>query len=169
MDAERIRIFLLQLPHATETLQWGENLVFWIGDRAIGGKIFTIINLGGHGQVIAYAAGPERFSELVEREGIVPAPYLARAFWVGVEHWQIFRHSDWEEELRRAHQIVFEKLPRRTRTLLELPPTERKRALTTHKRSAKKIPTPSKKSATKKKPAKPNATAAKSKAAKKRP
>ena len=25
---------------------------------------------------------PEMFAELIEREGIIPAPYLARAMWV---------------------------------------------------------------------------------------
>lgn len=38
MDVERIRGFLLELPHVVETMQWGANLVFWVGDKAIGEK-----------------------------------------------------------------------------------------------------------------------------------
>ena len=45
MDAERVREFLLQLPHVVETMQWGANLVFWVGDKAIGGKMFAVLNL----------------------------------------------------------------------------------------------------------------------------
>ncbi len=45
MDAERARAFLLTLPHVVETEQWGHNLVFWVGDKAIGGKMFALINL----------------------------------------------------------------------------------------------------------------------------
>ena len=41
MDAERVREYLLQLPHVVETMQWGANLVFWVGDKAIGGKMFA--------------------------------------------------------------------------------------------------------------------------------
>ena len=37
--------FLLTLPHTVETRQWGNNLVFWVGDKAIGGKMFALINL----------------------------------------------------------------------------------------------------------------------------
>src|ERR1700712_4622216 len=45
MDAERARAFLLKLPHVVETRQWGDNLVFWVGDKAIGGKMFALLNL----------------------------------------------------------------------------------------------------------------------------
>ena len=86
MDVERIRGFLLELPHVVETMQWGANLVFWVGDKAIGGKMFALANLDGDGRaVISYAAGPERYSELLETEGVIPAPYMARIFWVAVE------------------------------------------------------------------------------------
>src|ERR1035441_9602852 len=45
MDAERLRAFLLTLPHVAETMQWGANLVFWVGDKAVGGKMFALLNL----------------------------------------------------------------------------------------------------------------------------
>ena len=58
IDAERIRAYLLTLPHAVETMQWGANLVFWVGDKTIGGKMFALVNLDGDGKaVISYAAG----------------------------------------------------------------------------------------------------------------
>ena len=31
MDAERLRAYLLTLPHVVETMQWGANLMFWVG------------------------------------------------------------------------------------------------------------------------------------------
>jgi predicted DNA-binding protein (MmcQ/YjbR family) len=119
MDAERARAFLLTLPHVAETLQWGDNLVFWVGDKTIGGKMFALINLSAdaHG-AISFAAGPERFAELVEREGLRPAPYLARAHWVAASEWSALRPAEWQEELRAAHAVVFAKLPKRTRELL---------------------------------------------------
>ena len=49
MDAERLRAYLLALPHVVETMQWGANLVFWVGDKAIGGKMFALINLDDPG------------------------------------------------------------------------------------------------------------------------
>jgi predicted DNA-binding protein (MmcQ/YjbR family) len=130
MDAERIRGFLLGLPHVVETMQWGNNLVFWVGDKAIGGKMFALVNLDGDGRaVISYAAGRERYSELLEIEGVIPAPYMARIFWVAVERWDVFRAAEWEQELTAAHRITSAKLPPRTRAVLAMPLKEQRKLL----------------------------------------
>jgi len=123
MDAERAREFLLTLPHAVETQQWGDNLVFWVGDKRIGGKMFALIDLGaGVSKGVAmYSAGPERYAELLERDGLIPAPYMARIHWVAAEQWSALRNSEWEEELRAAHTITHDKLPQKTRDILALP------------------------------------------------
>ena len=115
------------MPHVVETMQWGDNLVFWVGDKAVGGKMFCLVNLeaGAHG-VVSYSAGPERFAELVEQEGIVPAPYMARIHWVAVDRWEVLRNAEWESELRAAHEITLGKLPKGVREVLAMP--ERARA-----------------------------------------
>jgi predicted DNA-binding protein (MmcQ/YjbR family) len=137
MDAERLRTYLLTLPHTVETVQWGGSLVFWVGDKAIGGKMFALVNLSGDGvlertkkgRILAYAAGPERFSDLLETEGIVPAPYLARAHWVAVEGWSVFRNPEWEQQLAAAHALILAKLPPKTRTILTLPGIQQKKLI----------------------------------------
>ena len=134
MDVERLRTFLLTLPHVTETVQWGGSLVLWVGDKAIGGKMFAVLSLndpveGRTPQVMAYAAGPARFPDLLEREGLSPAPYLARAHWIAVEDWQVFSHGEWESELRQAHAVILDKLPPRLRTILRMPRTAQRRIL----------------------------------------
>jgi predicted DNA-binding protein (MmcQ/YjbR family) len=128
MDAERARAFLLTLPHVLETEQWGHNLVFWVGDKAIGGKMFALVDLdsGTHGK-ISYSAGAERFAELVEIEGLYPAPYFARIYWIAASRWDVFRDTEWQEELRAAHRLTLAKLTPRTRTMLGLPPRELRR------------------------------------------
>jgi predicted DNA-binding protein (MmcQ/YjbR family) len=127
MDAERIRAYLLTLPHAVETMQWGANLVFWIGDKAIGGKMFTVLNLNeGSRSVLSYSVGPERYAELLEVEGIFPAPYMARIHWVSVERWDVFRPAEWERQLQQAHAITLDKLPPKVRATLVLPAKEQK-------------------------------------------
>src|ERR1700712_3040998 len=103
MDVESARAFLLSLPHVVETQQWGDNLVFWVGDKAIGGKMFALLNLDATGRgVISYSAGPERFAELIEQDGFFPAPYMARIHWVAVDRWSAQRHADWQTDLRAA-------------------------------------------------------------------
>ena len=92
MDNERIREICLALPHVSETLNWGHHLVYWAGDRDIGGKMFAMTDLDGTGiGVLWFHCGAERFHELLEQEGIIPAPHLARAHWVAVERWDTLR------------------------------------------------------------------------------
>jgi predicted DNA-binding protein (MmcQ/YjbR family) len=146
MDPERIRAYLLTLPHAVETMQWGANLVFWVGDKAIGGKMFALVNLDHDGgqpkykdrnktsPLISYAAGPQRYAELLEIEGVIPAPYMARIYWVAVERWNVFRTSEWEQELSAAHTLTFNKLPPKIRAVLAMPPTRQKRLIADRKK-----------------------------------
>lgn len=138
MDVERLREFLLKLPHVTETLQWGNNLVFWVGDKTIGGKMFALTDLEGGGKgVLSFAAGPERFAELVERDGIIPAPYLARAHWVCLEDWDALRQRELEELLVQSHDLVFGKLSKRTQEILTTGKSATKPVRKTASRSSK--------------------------------
>src|ERR1700730_8627755 len=122
MDAERLREYLLRLPHVVETMQWGANLVFWVGDKAIGGKMFAVVNLDDDQKaVLSFAAGPERYAELLETEGVFPAPYLARAHWVALKDWGVFRSSELEELLEHGRRLIFDTLPKRTREVLAMP------------------------------------------------
>jgi predicted DNA-binding protein (MmcQ/YjbR family) len=128
MDAEGARSFLLTLPDVVETQQWGDNLVFWVGDKAIGGKMFCLINLSGgdHG-VVSYSAEPERYAELVEREGLRPAPYFARIHWVAAERWSALRNTEWQDELRAARDRTYAKLPTKVKDALALPKAAREK------------------------------------------
>src|ERR1700760_2160802 len=130
MDAERLRAYLLHLHHVVETMQWGANLVFWVGDKAIGGKMFAVLNLDdGQKAVLSFAAGPERYAELLETEGVFPAPYLARAYWVALSHWGVFRTSELEDLLEQGRRLIYDKLPRKTRNVLALPPSAQRKLL----------------------------------------
>jgi predicted DNA-binding protein (MmcQ/YjbR family) len=156
MDAESVRDFVKRLPHVEETLQWGDALVFWVGDKTIGGKMFAVASLAGPGPVFSFAAGPEKYPELVEREGVVPAPYLARAHWVALVHWKALPSGEVQSLLRDAHGLIFAKLPKRTKEILALPAgefrkllTERKKLLAARAAAGKKTSVP------KKKPARP--------------
>lgn len=140
MDAESARAFLLTLPHVVETRQWGDNLVFWIGDKAIGGKMFALIDLdrGISKGVATYSAGPERYDELLEREGLIPAPYMARIHWVAAQSWSAWRHKEWQDEFRAAHLITFNKLPKKVHTALALPAAQLNKLIREKRATAKK-------------------------------
>ena len=128
MDAEQIREALLELPHVEETMQWGANLVFWVGDKAIGGKMFALVNLDEDGKgVISFAAGQERYSELLEVDGVIPAPYMARIFWVALTRWDAIPSRELIGLLAHGRDLVYAKLPKRTKDALAMPPTARRK------------------------------------------
>ena len=130
MDNERVRSFCLSLPHVAETFAWGHHAVYWVGERDLGGKMFALTDLDGIGEgVLTFHCGMERFHELLERDGIRPAPYSARNFWVMLERWDALRPREIEDELRRAHALIYAKLPARTKTILALPVKERAQVL----------------------------------------
>jgi predicted DNA-binding protein (MmcQ/YjbR family) len=135
MDNERVRTVCMAMPHACETVNWGHHLVYWVGDRDIGGKMFAMTDLDGTGfGVVWFHCGAERFHELLEVEGIAASPYLAKAHWVTLKRWDVLRQREIEEELKRAHALIYEKLAPRTKKVLALPEAERKRVIRERKK-----------------------------------
>lgn len=135
MDNERIRGICMELPHVSETLNWGHHLVYWVGDRDIGGKMFAMTDLDGSGiGVLWFHCGAERFHELLEVDGVLPAPHLARAHWIALERWDALRPREIEQELRRAHALIYAKLPKRTQDVLAMPEKERTKLIRERKK-----------------------------------
>ncbi len=115
MDIESVRSFCLSLPHADEKVQWGNDLLFRIGE-----KMFAVVALEpSHGVLLSFKCTPEKFAELVELDGIIPAPYMARHHWVGLERFDALPDRELKPLLKNAYQMVQEKLPKKVRTQLE--------------------------------------------------
>lgn len=113
MNVDFIRAHCMSLPHATEQVQWGDDLIF-----KIGGKMFAGTPLSPHPIALSFKATPEEFAELVERPGVIPAPYMARAYWVALERHDALPPAEIKQRLSRSYQLVFEKLPKKTQAEL---------------------------------------------------
>lgn len=109
MIPEWIRRYCLSLPHVTEQVQWKEDLVF-----KIGGKMFAVLALEPHATALAFKCSPEDYEELIERPGIIPAPYMARAQWVALERFDAMQRKELELRLKKAYELIFAKLPKKT-------------------------------------------------------
>ena len=123
MDTESMRAFLLSLPDVIETVsettRWGDKLVFRVGDQAAGGKMFSQIDFEEDGRaVLSFVTDPERFYELIEREGVIAAPYRARLYWIALMQWNAIHDSELKNLLRNARALTLAKLPKRTRDSL---------------------------------------------------
>jgi predicted DNA-binding protein (MmcQ/YjbR family) len=114
MAVDWVRQLCLSFPHATENVQWGDDLVF-----KVAGKMFVVLKLEAGGNWLAFKSTPEEFAELVERPGVVPAPYLARAHWVALERNDAIPRAELRRLLRKAYDLVAAKLPKKTRAALE--------------------------------------------------
>src|SRR5919112_2764168 len=109
MALEWFRQHCLSFPHATENVQWGNDLVF-----KVGGKMFAVLALEPSEHLCSFKCPPETFAELTEQPGIVPAPYMARAHWVALEKENTLPRGEVKRLLREAYDLVFAKLPKKT-------------------------------------------------------
>src|SRR5439155_803501 len=98
------------LPGVSEDVKWGADLCFLVG-----GKMFVVVNLEPPHQV-AFKCTPDAFGELVERQGIIPAPYMARNMWVQEQALgETLERPELEALVRASYGLVVEKLPRSRR------------------------------------------------------
>jgi predicted DNA-binding protein (MmcQ/YjbR family) len=110
MSIDLVRRCCRSYPHVTESVQWGDNLVF-----KVAGKIFAIASLEPADVWLSFKCDPEDFAAMVERPGIIPAPYLARAHWVALETEDALRATELKQCLRHAYDLVVATLPRKAR------------------------------------------------------
>ncbi|XQE65119.1 MmcQ/YjbR family DNA-binding protein [Pseudomonas sp. P3C3] len=103
MTPQQVADFCLQLPGAREDYKWGGVRVFSVA----GNKMFALLSEG-----LAFKVAPELFLGMVDRPGIRPAPYLARAHWVSMGEPFPLGDAELQELLTRAHQLVVRRLPK---------------------------------------------------------
>ena len=122
VDIDWIRKFCLGLPGTTEQVQWQDDLLF-----KVGGKMFAVFPLEPSRLWISFKCSEEKFAELIEMPGIIPAPYLARAHWVALESETALPRPEVQRLLCQAHDLVFAKLTKKAQDKINLSPTKKKR------------------------------------------
>jgi predicted DNA-binding protein (MmcQ/YjbR family) len=133
MDIDGIRKHCLSFPHTIEMVQWGADLVF-----KVDGKMFAVAPLEVAPVALSFKCTPENFVELCERQGIIPAPYMARAQWVALETLAAVSESELRDLLAQSYQLVWERLPKRRREALARGTTLQNKAADKAKKPAKK-------------------------------
>lgn len=109
MTLDQLRKFCSSLPHVTEDVKWESNLCFLIAK-----KMFCVASLDPREENrVSFKCTPEEFAEFIERDGVVPAPYMARNHWVSLEKWSALRDTEIKDAVVRSYALVKAKLPRR--------------------------------------------------------
>ena len=125
MKLDDFNRFCSSLKATTTVIQWGGAHVW-----KVGGKIFAIASYWGpntkgkslpeEGSRISFKCSNFSYRVLIEQEGIIPAPYLARAKWVQLQEPDAMTDEDVKSYLTQAHEIISAKLTRKQRQELGL-------------------------------------------------
>ena len=122
-DMEWIRKLCLSFPDVTEDMPWGDDLCF-----KVRGKIFTGMVLSdGRFPRVTLKCAPETFHELLEIEGISPAPYVGRYKWVMLANSNILNSSEIESLIRQSYELVAAKVPKKKVVTKKTPSKRRKK------------------------------------------
>ena len=122
-DVDWIRKLCLSLPDTTENIQWNDDLCF-----KVRGKMFTAVDLSkGNLAPVCVKCTPEKFDELLEIEGIAPAPYVGRHKWVLLENFNVLPSSELEALIRQSYDLVVAKTPKEKAVRKKVPTTRRAR------------------------------------------
>ena len=114
MDVQWIRAYCLSLPHTTEDIAWGESLLFRIARR-----IYASVNLEGTGpSLLTFKCTPADFAELIEVDGIIPAPYSARNHWVALTRLDALPRAEIRRRILQSYELVRSRLPKKTQRAL---------------------------------------------------
>ncbi|OOG56962.1 MmcQ/YjbR family DNA-binding protein [Rhodanobacter sp. C03] len=106
-------------PGVTRDIKWGADLVF-----SVGGKMFVVTpSDGSEGGRLSFKVADERFLELTDQPGIMPAPYMARSRWISVTEPQRFGTAELQALILDAYTLVRAKLTKKLQVELGPIPT----------------------------------------------
>lgn len=88
MNIEIVRNICKNLPSVTEGIKWGNDLCFMVGE-----KMFCVVLLDTPIKV-SLKVNDDEFDEIVNTEGIIPAPYAARHKWILVKTQQYSKRKN---------------------------------------------------------------------------
>jgi predicted DNA-binding protein (MmcQ/YjbR family) len=113
MTTSELEKLCLSFPGTKQDVKWGHDLCYVVAD-----KMYCVTGLEGP-LTASFKVLKEEMEELTEREGIIPAPYMARNNWVFVEDPKALSMKEWKQYIRQSYDLVVEKLPKKTQEKLK--------------------------------------------------
>ena len=105
MDIDNIRQICTSLPAVTEDIKWEHDLVF-----SVGNKMFCVLGIDEIPISAAFKVSHDDFEEMCERDGFMPAPYVARYKWVKIDNVDRLSKLEWEYYIVHSYKLVKSKL-----------------------------------------------------------
>ncbi len=113
MDLSDIRDYCLAKTAVTEDIKWEHHLCF-----NVGGKMFLITSPDEVPVNASLKVDEDEFGRLCMREGVRPAPHLARYHWVRIDDLGRFSPKEWRHYLDESYRLVSSKLSKAERKRL---------------------------------------------------
>jgi len=107
MIVDELRKYCRTLPAATEEIKWGNDLCF-----CVGGKMFCVVSLTSP-LGISFKVKDDDFDEMVNTEGFMPAPYIARYKWVFLQNVHKVSKEKLEFYIKQSYDLVKLKLSKK--------------------------------------------------------
>ncbi len=108
MTIEDIQDLCKRFPGTTEDLKWESNLCF-----CIAGKIFLMAGLDHVPTRVSFKVSEEEFEELIERDGFIQAPHMAKNKWVLIQDINKLKPKEWEHYIKQSYEIIKYKISRK--------------------------------------------------------
>ena len=114
IDEHQLDALCGKWPGVTRSIKWEADLVY-----SVASKMFVVMGaIGPDRGRFSFKVDTERFLELTAQPGMIPAPYMARAFWVSVNEPERFARDELEAYVRRSYELVVATLPKKTQAAL---------------------------------------------------
>jgi predicted DNA-binding protein (MmcQ/YjbR family) len=114
MNKSDLEALCMSLPGTRQDIKWGADLCFVVAE-----KMYCVTSVDGP-LAASFKVLPEEMQSLTEREGIIPAPYMARNNWVFVETAKALTPKEWKYYVTQSYDLVVAKLPVKTRAKLSV-------------------------------------------------
>lgn len=111
MNVPAVQKFCESLPHATGDIKWGVDQVY-----SIGGKMFCVAYVNPQkNSTVSFKVDDDLFLSYSDREGFIPAPYMARAKWVQIVDLKKVSDAELKALIKRSYELVALKLTKKLR------------------------------------------------------
>jgi predicted DNA-binding protein (MmcQ/YjbR family) len=98
----------------TGSIKWEDDLVY-----SVAAKMFVVLCVSGPDRGrLSFKVDAERFLELTDQPGVVPAHYMARAFWITIVEPDRFSREQLQEFVRHSYELVRSKLTKKMQSKL---------------------------------------------------
>lgn len=115
MSIEDLQALCKTFKGVTEDIKWQDHLCFNIGE-----KMFLVTSPDSIPVSASFQVTPNEFDELSNKDGFMPAPYLAKYKWVHLDDINRLNKKEWQYYAKQSYELNAAKLPEKIKTELGL-------------------------------------------------